>query len=126
MALPHFLVGMRQRSGAHLFFVLATIAVIGTAVGELFMMRADSVDHFVRAVRWLQLPVFLVVVSIVGLVRLYLGTGRLWLGLSAVAMRFICVVVNFLVEPSLSYREITGLRQIHFLGENVSAAVGSA
>ena len=39
-------------------------------------------------------------------------------------MRFVCVVVNFLVEPSLSYREITGLRQIHFLGENVSAAVG--
>ena len=83
MALPHLLVGIRKRSGAHLFFVLATIAVIGTAVGELFMMRADSVDHFVRAVRWLQLPVFLIVVSIVGFVRLYLGTGRLWLGLSA-------------------------------------------
>src|SRR4051812_44101278 len=109
MALPHLLLGIRERSGAHLFFVLATIAVIGTAVGELFMMRADSVSHFVSAVRWLQLPVFLVVVSIVGFVRLYLGTGRLWLGLSAVAIRFACVVVNFLVEPSLSYREITGL-----------------
>ena len=89
MALPHFLVGMRQRSGAHLFFVLATIAMIGTAVGELFMMRADSVDHFARAARWLHLPIFLVVVSIVGFGSSLFGHGRLWLGLLAVAMRFV-------------------------------------
>ncbi len=124
LALPHLLVGIWQRRGAHLFFVLAAAAVIGIAVGELLMMRADSIEHFVQALRWMQLPIFLLVVALVGFVRLYLGTGRLWLGLSACAMRFVCLIVNFAVTPSLSYREITGLRQLHFLGENVSAAVG--
>jgi two-component system sensor kinase FixL len=124
LALPHLLVGIWQRRGAHLFFVLAAAAVIGIAVGEFLTMRADSVEQFVRALRWLQLPVFLLVVALVGFVRLYLGTGRLWLGVSACVMRFVCLIVNFAVTPSLSYRQITGLRQLHFLGENVSAAVG--
>jgi PAS domain S-box-containing protein len=107
-----------------LFFVLATASVISIAVGELSMMRAESVEHFVRVVRWVQLPVFVLVVALVSFVHLYLGAGRLWLGISACAMRFACVIVNFVVKPSLSYREITGLRQLHFLGEDVSAATG--
>ena len=49
MALPHLLVGIRERSGAHLFFVLATAATIAIALGELTMMHADSIGHFVRA-----------------------------------------------------------------------------
>lgn len=124
MALPHLLVGLWQRRAAHLCFVLATASVIAIAVGELSMMRAESVEQFVHAVRWMQVPVFFLVVGVVSFIRLYLATGRLWLGISACAMRLVCVIVNFLVKPSLSYQEITGLRQLHFLGENVSAAAG--
>ncbi len=124
MALPHLLVGIWQRRTAHLFFVLAAAAVIGIAIGELCMMRANSVEDFIVAVRWLQVPIFLLVVALVSFVRLYLGTGRLWLGISACAVRFLCVILNFAVRPSLSYERITGLRQLHFLGEDVSAVVG--
>lgn len=124
MALPHLLVGLWHRHAAHLFFVLATASVISIAVGELSMMRAESVEHFVHVLRWMQLPIFFMVVALVSFIHLYLGAGRLWLGISACAMRFACVIVNFVVKPSLSYREITGLRQLHFLGDNVSAAVG--
>ena len=76
MALPHLLVGIWQRRGAHLFFVLAAAAVVGIAFGELFMIWARSLEQFIAALRWVQVPIFLLVVALVSFVRLYLGAGR--------------------------------------------------
>jgi len=57
-----------------LFFVMAVAAVIGIALEEMFMMRTNSVDDFARALRWIQLPILILVMRLVGFVRLYLGT----------------------------------------------------
>ena len=124
MALPHLLVGLWQRRGANLFFVLTTIAVIGIALGELSMMHTQSVEQFVRAQRWMHLAVFGLVVGLVGFVSLYFRTATLWLGLTVCAVRFVALVVNFASPVSLNFREITGLRHLHFLGDEVSAPVG--
>jgi len=124
MAFPHLLLSARQRRGAHLFFVLAATAVIGIAIAELFMMRAVSVERFARAQQWTHLPIFLLVVAIVGFVQLYFRSGRLWLGLTVIGLRFSTLVINFAFPPSLSFSEITGLRHVNFLGANVSAPVG--
>ena len=85
MALPHLFVGIWQRRGAHLCFVVAAAAVIGVAVGELFMMRATSVEQFARAQQWTHLPIFILVVALVAFVKLYFGTGRVWLGVMGLA-----------------------------------------
>jgi hypothetical protein len=79
IALPQFLVGIWQRRGAHLFFVLAAAAVIGIAICEILMMRSGTVDQFARAQQWTHVPIFILVVALVGFVRLYFHTGRLWL-----------------------------------------------
>jgi PAS domain S-box-containing protein len=124
MALPHLLLGIWQRRSAHLFFVLAATAVIGIALGELSMMRATSVEQFARAQQLIHLPIFLIVAGLVGFVQSYFGTGRLWLALSVIGLRFSALVVNFAVPTSLNFREITALRHIDFLGASVATPVG--
>lgn len=124
MAVPHLLVGIWQRRGANLFFVLAASAVIGIALGELSMMWAVSVEQFARALQWTYLPIFLLVVALVGFVQLYFCTGRLWLGLTVIGLRFSALVINFAFPPSLNFREITALRHIDFLGAKVAAPIG--
>jgi two-component system, LuxR family, sensor kinase FixL len=124
MALPHLLVGIWQRQVAHLCFVAAAASVIAIAVGELFMMRATSVEQFARAQQWTHVPIFVLVVALVAFVRLYFHTGRLWLGLTVCAVRFVSLVINFAFPPSLNFREITALGHLRFLGETVSVPVG--
>jgi PAS domain S-box-containing protein len=124
MAFPHLLVGVWQRRGAHLFFVLAATAVIGIAIAELFMMRAVSVEQFAHAQQWTHVPIFLLAVALVGFVQLYFRTGRLWLGLTAIGLRGSALLINFASPPSLNFREITALRHINFLGTSVSVPVG--
>jgi PAS domain S-box-containing protein len=126
MALPNLLVGVwqRQRRGAHLFFVLAAAAVTGMAACELAMMRADSVAQMTMVMKWFQVPIFFLFVALVGFIHLYFGSRRLWLGLAAVAVRFVCLVVNFLFPSSLYFREITAIQPLQFLGETVFLPVG--
>lgn len=124
MALPHLLVGIWKRRGAHLFFVLAAAAVIWIAGAELALMEAGSVEQFARVQRWIHVPVFILFVALVSFVRLYLGTGRLWLGVTVCVIRFVSLVINFVFPPSLNFRALTGLRPLDFLGETVMAPVG--
>jgi PAS domain S-box-containing protein len=65
-----------------------------------------------------------VVVSLVAFVHLYFGTGRLWLGIAAVATRFLSLVINFLVPTNVTHGEITGLRHIEMLGQTITLAEG--
>jgi len=51
IALPNLLAGIWLRRAAHLFFVAVTLAVIGIAIAELFMISASSVEHFAQALR---------------------------------------------------------------------------
>jgi two-component system, LuxR family, sensor kinase FixL len=107
-----------------LCFVVAAAAVIGIAVGELLMMRASSVEQFARAQQWTYLPIFILVVALVAFVQLYFRTGRVWLGVTVCAVRFVSLIINFAFPPSINFREITALRHVHFLGGTVSVPVG--
>lgn len=125
MALPHLLIGIRQRGArVHLFFALASFAVAGVTAAELFIMRASTAEEVRPALGTAHVAVAIVVIAIVGFVRLYFGTGRLWLGVIACGLRAVCVVVNLFSGMELPFREITGLRQFQFLGETVSMPLG--
>src|SRR5579864_9501801 len=124
LALPHLLVGIWQRRGAHLFFVLAAAAVIGIAIGELFMMQSSDSAHYIAARRWTYVPVSVLVMGLVGFVRFYFRTGRLWLGLSACALRLITLIVTFMSPPGANFPAIAGVREVHLLGETVAGPTG--
>jgi two-component system sensor kinase FixL len=124
MALPHLLIGLKGRAWENLFFAIAALAVATTALGELSFMHSRTTEEIGRAMQWTHIPVFFLVVGIVGFVRSYFGTGRLWLGIAACVARLLGLVVNFGFPPNLNFREITGLRHFDFLGETIAMPEG--
>ena len=88
------------------------------------MMRAETTGEFGLALRWINVPTLVLVVSLVGFVRLYLRAGRLWLAWAVCGLRTLSLILNFVFTPNINYRQITALGHIQFLGESVSVAEG--
>lgn len=125
LAAIYFMVWCQRRTvWASLLFSLTSAAVAVYAVFELSMMRAETPAQFATALRWLHVPVWVLILSFVGFVRLHLRAGRPWLAWTICALRTLALLLNFLVGQNLNYREVTSLRHIPFLGESVSSGVG--
>ena len=124
MALPHLLIGIKRPAWQNLFFALAALSVAGIACGELAIMHSTTTEQIGRAQQWMHVPIFFFAIAIVGFVHLNFGTGRLWLGIAGCAVRFVCLVVNFVSPPNLNFREITALRHLNFLGDTVAMPEG--
>lgn len=125
LAVIHFLIALSRREArANLFFALTAVATTLLAAGELWLMRAETPAQFGHAMRWLHVPVWILVLSLVGLVRVYLHAGRPWLAWTVCGLRTISLILNFLATVNLNYRQISAVRRIPFLGEPVSVAVG--
>src|SRR5688572_14965241 len=75
--------------------------------------------------RWFHVPNFFAVVGLVAFVHLQFGTGRAWLAGLIVALRAVLLALNFLLDPNVTWSEISSLRTMSFLGVPV-AVVGSA
>lgn len=125
LAAVHALIWIKRRAEwANLLFSLAAVATAGIAVCELWMMRAATPEQFGTAMRWCYVPVWIIVVTLIGFARVRLRAGRRWLAWTIVIMRTLSLLLNFLAGQNLSYLEITRLRSIPFLGESVAAAEG--
>src|ERR1022692_3441263 len=125
LAAVNLLVWWKKRTEwANLLFSLTAVGTAGMAGCEFWMMRAETPGQFGTALRWLHVPTWVVVVTLVGFVRLYLRAGRLWLAWTVCALRTFALLLNFLVGQNLNYREVTHLRHIPFFGESVSVAEG--
>ena len=116
--------GRTRQAWANLLFSLLAIGTAAFAFCELGMMRARTPAEFGTVLKWGHVPTWLIMVSLVGFVRLYLKAGQPWLAWLACGLRTLALVLNFLVGQNLNYREITGLRHISFLGESVQIAEG--
>jgi two-component system sensor kinase FixL len=125
-ALIYAFIWWRQRDAwAYLLFAVAALATAAFAFCDLAEMRAETPAEFGAAVRWAQVSLWGVILSLAGFVRLYLRAGRLWLLWSVCVLRTVAMVLNFLTGPDLNYRHITSLNHIQFLGESVSIAKGA-
>ena len=127
LAVIYFLVWWQRRTAwADLVFTLTSVGVAAYAGCELWMMRAQTPEEFAAALRWLQVPAWLVIVALVGFVRFHLQAGRLWLAWTIFSLRTLALLLNFLVGQNLNYREVTAVRHVQFLKEPVSLGVGVA
>src|SRR5262245_32993955 len=80
LALIHFVVWLRQHDQyGHLLFSALALSAATFAGFELLLMRASTPAAYAELLKWAHIPLAAFILSIVGFVRLYLGTGRLWL-----------------------------------------------
>ena len=126
LAAIYFVLWCKQRkSWVHLAFSCSAVAGAALTAFELALLRAQTAQQYGVILRWAQLPVWMLVVSLVIFVRLYLRAGRPWLAWSVFGLRTLALILNFIFIPNLSYREITSLRQVSWWGgETVSVPVG--
>jgi len=125
LAAMHLLIWTRRRAAwANLLFSLASVATAAYAVCELWMMRSRTPAEFALALRWLHVPTWVLIVSLVAFARVYLRAGRLWLAWAVFGARTLALLLNFGPAANLNYREVTALRPLRFLGEAVSVAEG--
>src|SRR5947209_2737660 len=128
LAAIYLLVWCKQRQDpAHLLFSVTAVAAAAIAAFELEMMHAETVGLYGALIRWIHVPVWVVSVSVVSFVRLYLHAGRRWLAWSICGLRTLVLILNFVFTPNLNFRHITSLR--HFSwggGEIISVPVGVA
>ena len=121
----YLLVWCKQRaSWVYLVFSCSAVATAAIALLELALMRADATVQYGVIMRWVQLPVWTLIVSLVVFVRLYLRAGRPWLAWSVCGLRTLALILNFFLTPNLSYRSISSLRHLSWWGETVSVPVG--
>lgn len=126
LAAVHFPVWVKDRAAwPSLFFSVLAGATAALAFCELVIMKAQAPEEYAIANRVGQVAVWLATVSLVGFVRSYFKSGRAWLGWTVVVLRTFTLLPNFLSGRSLNFREISALRAIPFLGEDVSIAVGT-
>ena len=125
LAMVHLLIWSRKRTAwASLFFALTAAATAAVAVFELWLMHAETAQEFGVIMRWGHVPYWVLIISVVVFVRVYLRAGRAWLAWTICVMRTISLLLNFLTGQNLNYREITSLRHVPFFGESVTVAEG--
>ena len=125
LAFLQFIVWCKDRAArANLVFALGAVAVAVFAGLELALMRAETPAQFGTVARWIHVPAWVLILSIVAFVRLYLNAGRRWLAWTVVAVRTLALILNFVLSPNINYRKLTALRHMPFLGEPVSVPVG--
>ena len=121
----HFLVWSRNRLDlANLFFSLLASGTAAWTLCELWMMRAETPAEFATVLKWGHVAIWLLIVSLVGFVRIYLKAGRPWLLWAVCGLRTLLLVPNFLVGQNLNYLMVTRLGHMRLLGESVAIGAG--
>jgi len=122
----YLVVWCKQReSWVHLLFSCIAVAAAAIAIFEFQLLQADTPAEYGALMRWRYVPVWVLVVSLVGFARLYLRAGRSWLAWSACGLKTLALILNFVFTPNLQYREITALRHLPWGGEMASVPQGT-
>src|SRR6266568_5352796 len=111
---------------AHLLFSCSAVAAAAICAFELGMMNAQTIEQYQTLVRWVHVPTWVLTVSFVAFVRLYLRGGRAWLAWSIYGLRTLVLVLNFIFPVSINFRAFTDIRHFSWGGEIISVPIGVA
>ncbi len=122
----YLLVPLRQRQGWERLLFSCSAAAAGVIAGlEFIATQAETGAQYGAVIRWAHLPLWVLLVSVVWFIHLYLRAGRRWLVWTICGLRTLALALNFLSKTNLNYREISHLRNFSWWGgERVSIAVG--
>ena len=115
----------KQRDNwVHLLFSCSAVAAAAISAFELWMTNARTVEQYELLVRWIHVPTWILIVSFVAFVRLYLHAGRAWMAWSIYGLRTLVLILNFIFPVSINFKAITDIRHFSWAGEIVSVPVG--
>ena len=115
----------KQRDNrSYLLFSCSAVAAAAISALELLMINADAVEKYQLLVRWIHLPTWVLTVSFVAFVRLYLRAGRAWLAWTIYGLRTLVLILNFSFPVSINFRAVTEIHHFSWAGETVSVPVG--
>jgi PAS domain S-box-containing protein len=115
----------KQRDNwAHLLFSCSAVAAAAISAFELWMANARTVEQYELLVRWIHVPTWILIVSFVAFLRLYLHAGRSWLAWSIYVLRTLVLILNFFFPVSINFKAITDIRHVSWASELVSVPVG--
>jgi PAS domain S-box-containing protein len=89
------------------------------------MLHSRTVAEYAALIRWIHLPVWVLTLSFVAFVRLYLRAGRVWLAWSIYGLRTLVLIIDFISTPNINFRAITSIRHFSWWGEIVSVPIGA-
>ena len=115
---------MQRDAWSYLILALLSVSIAGIAGTELWMLRAQTLEEYSLALRWLHVPVWSGFCALVGLVYLRWRPRFPWVGWLAVGLRTVALVANFVSGPNLNYAVLTGIEHFTLLGEPVATASG--
>ena len=117
----------KQRDNrVHLLFSFSALAAAAISLFELSMLNATTVEQYQLLVRWIHVPTWVLTVSFVAFVRLYLQAGRAWMAWSIYSLRTLILILNFIFPVGINFKTITDIRHFSWAGEMVSVPVGVA
>ncbi len=120
LGLMHLLISFKSRTaGAHLAFAIAALSVVGIALSELMLIKTRDPQRYVQIVLWTQVPLMVLMLSLVCFVGLYFRTGRMWLGGMAVGLRLVSLGLNLIISAGDHLANAQALREVNLLGEPV-------
>lgn len=127
LGIMQFFLWVKSRRPAREYLSLAftAFAVAGIALVEWLLMASKEPEEYARVLRWAHVPVMVMLVGIVAFVRFHFRTGMTWLAWTVIGMRTILLALNFAIPGNLNFLEITALKQIEFLGQQVSVIAAS-
>src|SRR4030095_11850730 len=118
-------VWFKQRSNrAYLLFSCSAVAAAVISVFELRMLNSTTPEQYQLLIRWIHVPVWVLTVSFVAFVRLYLNAGRPWLAWSIYVLRTVVLVLNFSFPGSINFNRITDVRHFPWGGDIISVPIG--
>lgn len=124
LGVMHFILWLRNRRAlANLTYVFITTGAAFHLYCELGAMTTSSPPEYLGYIRISHFGGTVVIIGSIIFIRLYLGAGRAALAWAAIGIRSTAFFLNFLVfGTGINYLAVESLKQIPFLGTQVSTA----
>ena len=115
----------QRQSPIYLLFSCSAIAAAAISAFELWMLNSRTVDQYESLVRWIHVPTFVLTLSFVAFVRLYLHAGRVWLVVEYLRPADPGTDPQFHFSGRYQFHRDYNIRQFSWGGQMVSVPVGT-
>lgn len=125
LGLVHLLVwGTHRRQGTHLALALAAFSFAALTALERLALFNSSPEQVATIIRWMHVPLLLLIAALLYAVHSTFGSGAAWLAISAVGLRVLAVALDFTTGVNLNFLSIDRIEWNSWGGVLIARPVG--